>query len=308
MWANLCRDVLCSKNREVIMNYIVFESGSRAGLSAELFFEEYVNSTGAQHQLFLSDLDEDFQHIVSRHPQVHLIHDSEAFEMLKAGDAVIFPADELTRQSNPVATEVASQHSFSHILPSYYNKRQMNEFLAPLAANCVIRIPETFALSNVCIKPNSMSAGSRNIQFLDNACVVQKIDIEHEFVVDVLRYNDNKMYIFPREVTLKNGYDRFIKLLPLDGELTSYVTEFVKAACPKNEGVFSDIFHLQLCQDKLGQFYYIEFSKRISGTSCVNIVSGMSPFAMLDGLDQEISTIMIDGKWRRFEDYLLMMK
>ena len=290
------------------MNYVVFESGSRAGLSAELFFEQYVNVTEAHHQLFLSDLDEDFQHIISRHPQVHLIHDSQAFKMLVAGDAVIFPADELTRQSNPMVTRVASEHSFSSILTFYYNKKQMNEFLTPLTGNCAIRIPETFALSDICVKPNFMSAGSRNIQFLNNACVMQKIDIDHEFVVDVLRYDEEKMYIFPREVTLKNGYDRFIKLLPLDGELAAHVSEFVKAVCPKNKGVFSDIFHLQLCQNKTGQFYYIEFSKRISGTSCVNLVSGMSPFAMLDGVEQEINTSMIDGCWRRFEDFLLMTK
>ena len=73
------------------MNFVVFESGSRAGLSAELFFEHYVDATGAKHRLFLSDLDEDFQHIVSRHPQVSLIHDRQAFEMLSAGEAVIFP-------------------------------------------------------------------------------------------------------------------------------------------------------------------------------------------------------------------------
>ena len=290
------------------MNFVVFESGSRAGLSAELFFEEYVKATGAKHQLFLSDLDEDFQHIVSRHTQVHLIHDVQAFEMLESGEAMIFPADELTRQSNPVAYKIAQGQSFSNVLPFYYNKMQMNVYLAPLTSDCAIRVPETFALSNVCVKPNSMSAGSRNIQFLDNACVMQKIDIKHEYVVDVLRYDDEKMYIFPREVTLKNGYDRFIKLLPLDGELAIHVSEFVKAVCPKKDGMFSDIFHLQLCQDKSGQYYYIEFSKRISGTSCVNIVSGMSPFALIDGVDQQINTRFIDGHWRRFEDFMLMMK
>ena len=308
MWTYVCRDVLRSKNSEIIMNYVVFESGSRAGLSAELFFEQYVNVTGIQHQLFLSDLDENFQHIVSRHPHVHLIHDSQAFEILKNGDAAIFPADELTRQSNPVATKVASEQSFSQISPFYYNKKQMNEFLAPLTASCAIKVPETFSLSNVCVKPNSMSAGSRNVQFLDNACVMQKIDIAQEYVVDVLRYDDEKMFIFPREVTLKNGYDRFIKLMPLDGELTSHVAEFVKAVCPKNEGMFSDIFHLQLCHDKTGQLYYIEFSKRISGTSCVNIVSGMNPFALIDGADQHLNSKMIDGSWRRFEDFLLMIQ
>lgn len=290
------------------MNFVVFESGSRAGLSAELFFEHYVDATGAQHQLFLSDLDESFQRIVSRHRQVHLIHDNHAFEMLEAGEAVIFPADELTRQSNPVAYKIAMKQSFSSVLPFFYNKMQMNQYLLHSIADCAIRVPETFALSNVCVKPNSMSAGSRNIQFLDNACVMQKIDIDHEYVVDVLRYDNERMYIFPREVTLKNGYDRFIKLLPLDGELAAHVSEFVKAVCPKNNGMFNDIFHLQLCQDKGGKYYYIEFSKRISGTSCVNIVSGMNPFALIDGVDQQINTSLIDGHWRRFEDFILLMK
>ena len=290
------------------MNYVVFESGSRAGLSAQLFFEYHVNVAGGGHQLFLSDLDEDFQRIVPRHELVHHIHDSRALKMLEAGEAVIFPADELTRQSNAVATRVASGHPFSQVLPSYYNKKQMNEFLAPLTEHCAITVPKTFDLSSVCVKPNSMSAGSRNIQFIDNACVVQKIDIAHEYVVDVLRYDDEKLYVFPREVTLKNGYDRFIKLLPLGGELANYVAEFVKAVCPKNNGVFSHIFHLQLCKDITGQYYYIEFSKRISGTSLVNILTGMSPFAMLDGIDQHLDEHSIDGSWRRFEDYLLLMK
>ena len=59
---------------------------------------------------------------------------------------------------------------------------------------------------------------------------------------------------------------------------------------------------------KKGDYYYIEFSKRISGTACVNILSGMSPFAMIDGIDQELNSGMIDGCWRRFEDFMLMMK
>lgn len=287
------------------MNFIVFESGSRAGLSAELFFEEYVKQSGSKHMLYLSDLDQDFQRIAMRHPQVKRIHDSQAFEILKSGNASIFPADELTRQNNVLAAEIASQHSFSKVEPFYYNKKRMNDFLAPLTNDCKIRVPVTFGTSSVCIRPNSMSAGSRNVQFLDNICVTQKIDIAHEFVVDVLRYDETKMSIFPREVTLKNGYDRFIKLLPFDGELASAVNEFVTSACPQNAGPFSDIFHLQLCQDKEGVLYYIEFSKRISGTSCVNIASGMNPFALINGEQQELSTALIDNKWRRFEDFLL---
>lgn len=288
------------------MNFIVFESGSRAGLSAELFFEEYVRQSGSKHMLYLSDLDQDFHRIAKRHPQVERIHDSQAFEMLKSGNAVIFPADELTRQNNALAAEVASRHCFSRVEPFYYNKKRMNDFLAPLTKECKIRVPSTFESSSVCIRPNSMSAGSRNVQVLDNICVTQKIDIAHEFVVDVLRYDDDKMHIFPREVTLKNGYDRFIKLLPLDGELAAVVNEFVTSACPKNEGPFSNIFHLQLCQDPEGDLYYIEFSKRISGTSCVNIVSGMNPFALINGEQQKLSTTLIDDKWRRFEDFLLL--
>ena len=290
------------------MNYVVFESGSRAGLSAELFFEHYVKATGSKHQLFLSDLDEHFQNIEMRHPQVKHVHDSAVTKMLVDGNAVIFPADELTRQCNPSMTEVASRHRFSRVESWYYHKNQVNNYLSPLTKACKIQVPVTFSTTDVCIRPNSRSAGSRNVQLLDNACVTQKIDIAHEFVADVLRYDDNKMYIFPREVTLKNGYDRFIKLLPMDGELASALKEFILTSCPKNEGLFSDIFQLQLCQDASGQYYYIEFSKRISGTACVNIVSGMNPFALLDGIDLDINTNMIDGKWRRFEDLLTMLK
>lgn len=287
------------------MNFVVFESGSRAGLSAELFFEDWIKKSKANHTLFLSDLDKDFQRITERNPRVKRIHDNEAFEILKAGDTVIFPADELTRQSNSLATEIASHHSFSHVEPFYYDKRQMNAFLAPLTEQCAINVPATFDSSRVCVRPNSMSAGTRNVQFLDNVCVTEKIDIAHEFVVDVLRYDDEKMYVFPREVTLKNGYDRFVKLLPVDGELAQAVQAFVYAACPENRGPFSDIFHLQLCQNGEGKYFYIEFSKRISGTACVNLVTGMNPFAMLDGADLELNTEFIDGKWRRFEDFLL---
>lgn len=290
------------------MNFVVFESGSRAGLSAELFFEHYVNATGSQHQLFLSDLDVDFQNIETRHPQVKHVHDSAVTKMLVDGNAVIFPADELTRQCNLSMTEVAARHRFSRIASWYYHKNQVNEYLFPLTKGCKVQVPATFNTTDVCIRPNSRSAGSRNVQLLDNACVTQKIDIAHEFVADVLRYDDDKMYIFPREVTLKNGYDRFIKLLPIDGELASALKEFILTSCPKNDGMFSDIFQLQLCQDASGQYYYIEFSKRISGTACVNLVSGMNPFALLDDVDLDINTNMIDGKWRRFEDMLLMLK
>ncbi len=289
------------------MNFIVFESGSRAGLSAELFFEDYVKRNSVNHTLYLSDLDEDFKRIAERHPQVKRIHDSRALEMLKAGDAVVFPADEITRQVNDLVAEIVTHHSFSRVKPSYYNKNAMNHHLAPLTAGCSIKVPATFSTTNVCIRPNTRSAGSRNVQLLDNACVTQRIDIMHEYVVDVLRYDDTTMHIFPREVTLKNGYDRFIKLLPLDGELASAVREFILAACPANDGPFSDIFHLQLCQDTSKQLYYIEFSKRISGTSCVNIATGMNPFALIDSVEPELHPQVIDDKWRRFEDFLIMI-
>ena len=288
------------------MNFVVFESGSRAGLSAELFFEFYRKRSSSGDTLFLSDLDEDFSSIEKLFPQVERIHDSKALEMLASGDAVVFPADEITRQKNENVTRVASLHGFSRVEPWYYNKNSVNRFLMPKTQGCEIQVPPTFDTTQVCVRPNTLSAGSRNVQLLENACVTMKIDIAREFVVDVLRYDNNSIYCFPREVTLKNGYDRFIKLLPLDGRVAHAVKEFVTAVCPTNQGLFSNIFHLQLCEDREGRLFYIEFSKRISGTSCVNIGSGMSPFALIDGAEQQLNPAFVDGKWHRFEDFLLL--
>ena len=70
------------------MNFVVFESGSRAGLSAELFFEDWIKKSNTNHTLFLSDLDKDFQRITERNPRVKRIHDNEAFDLLKENDFI----------------------------------------------------------------------------------------------------------------------------------------------------------------------------------------------------------------------------
>jgi hypothetical protein len=109
-------------------------------------------------------------------------------------------------------------------------------------------------------------------------------------------------------VTLKNGYDRFVKLLPRDDAFAGVIREFVLRAYPANEGMFSDIFHLQLAMTPQAEIYYIESSKRISGTSLVNLAAGMNPFCFINHAPQPAP--MPDftvGKWYRFEDFLLAL-
>ena len=290
------------------MNYIVFESGSRAGLSTELFFVNYcAMMPGTAHMLYLSDMDTMFQHIESTHPRVRHIHDKEAFKLLEQPESVIFPADEMTRQVNDAGRRHAGRHQISRVEDVYYNKRETNRYLARQTAGCAIKVPLTFPTDNVCLRPNGRSAGSRGLQLLESTCVTQRIDIEREFVVDILR-DDNHMEIFPREVTLKNGYDRFVKLLPRDDDFAGVIREFVLRAYPANEGMFSDIFHLQLAMTPQAEIYYIESSKRISGTSLVNLAAGMNPFCFINHAPQPAPMpVFTVGKWYRFEDFLLAL-
>ena len=290
------------------MNYIVFESGSRAGLSAELFFVNYCHMVpDSGDMLYLSDMDTMFQHIESTHPRVRHMHDREAFNLLEQPETNIFPAEELTRQVNAVGRQHANKHSISRVDDIYYNKMETNRYLARQTAGCTIKVPLTFPTDNVCLRPNGRSAGSRGLQLLESTCVTQRIDIEREFVVDILR-DDKHMEIFPREVTLKNGYDRFVKLLPRDDDFTRAIKEFVLKAYPTNEGLFSNIFHLQLAMTPQAEIYYIESSKRISGTALVNLAVGMNPFCFINHAPKPAPMPQfVVGKWYRFEDFLFAL-
>ena len=288
------------------MKYVVFEAGSRAGFSAEMFFLDYLKRTGKDDILYMVDDSLQVNEVESPINVERITH--EDFIKLYDGNTVVFPADELSRQSRPTDFDAASKNSFSKVDSLYYNKKKINENLNMLTYGCKIKIPKTFDLTNICIRPNTMSAGSKGIQLLDNVSITEKINIVEEYVVDVLR-SDTDMKLYPRAVVLKNGYDRLIKPLEENSEIGEACKEFILEACPKNTGLFSNVFHLQLAKDDKGGLYYIESSKRISGTSIVNIFRGMNPFDFINGEKlEERNSPFLYGKWYRYEDFLMKIR
>lgn len=285
------------------MKYVVFESGSRAGFSAEMFFLDYVNQTERSNDtLYMVDDSSDVNDVVCS-SNVKRISFFDYLELDKKG-LIIFPADELSRQSKSVVYDLANNNEVSGVDYIYYYKQSMNAKLQELTNGCKIKIPRTFDITNVCVRPNTMSAGSKGIQLLNNVSITERINIKQEYVVDVIRSQEN-IEIYPRAVVLKNGYDRLIKPLESDSYIGEAVKEFVISAAPKNEGLFSNIFHLQLAEDVKGDLYYIESSKRISGTSIVNIFRGMNPFCFINGVQtKERNNPFMYGKWYRYEDFI----
>lgn len=285
------------------MNYVVFEAGSRAGFSTEMFFIDYIKQTGNEtDMLYMVDDSQDVNKVYSSE-RVKRISYSD-FLMLDKKHLIIFPGDELTRQSKKYVKDIAKWFKFSFIENDWYNKKEMNEILYKVTRGCKIKVPKTFECSKVCVRPNSMSAGSKGLQLLDEVSITEKIDIAKEYVVDVLRYDD-KMHLYPRQVILKNGYDRMIKPLKEDSDIGKAVKEFILEICPENFGIYSCIFHLQIAEDKNGNLYYIESSKRISGTSIVNIFRGMNPFCLINGVEskERINPFKYD-EWYRYEDFI----
>lgn len=293
--------------------YLVFESGSRAGLSAELFFLAWRKQNGWKDgegdMLFLSDSDELYKSIRSRCPNVTRIDDYNAIASIVAyGDKSVFPADELTRQCNSTVREYVSNDPIAKVDELWYYKAHMNNVLSELVRydECSILIPLTFGIADkLIIKPNRASAGSKGIEVKDGVCVSQRIDIRKEYVVDVL-YGEDSIDVFPREVKLRNGYDRYIKLLPSHGELVEEVRAFILCASPKI-GLFAPgIFHIQLAEDANGDLFYIEASRRISGTSIVNLANGFNPFCFLNGVEADrLVHKFSNGYWFRYEDFIL---
>lgn len=284
------------------MKYVVFEAGSRAGFSAEMFFLDYLKKTGEDDVLYM--VDDSLQvNEVETSKNVKRI-DFFDFLGLDKKDMVVFPADELSRQSQPVVCDLAKSHGFSEIDSKYYCKSLMNQRLHMLTYGCKIKVPKTFDETNICVRPNTMSAGSKGIQLLGNVSITERINIVEEYVVDVIR-SDKDMKLYPRAVVLKNGYDRLIKPLSEDSEIGEAAREFILAASPTNKGLFSNIFHLQLAQDLNGDLYYIESSKRISGTSIINIFRGMNPFCFINGVEtEERDNPFQYDKWYRYEDFI----
>lgn len=292
--------------------YIVFEAGSRAGLSAEIFFRSWQKQNGWENGngdvLYLADSDPTYCSVPSQSENIIRISEQEAVNLIQSGeDVVVFPGDELTRQLNPVVSNAVQDDDYARVSPLWYDKAHVNNVLAELVSidQCKIRIPLTFGLTDAFIKPNKASAGSKGLELKGDVCVSQIIDIRREFVADVL-YDGNYVNVFPREVKLRSGYDKMIRLLPPLSRISREVRKFVECVSSQVELFAPGIFHIQLAEDTNGDLFYIEASRRISGTSLVNLANGFNPFCFMNRVKTDvIVTRFEDGKWFRYEDFVL---
>ena len=292
------------------MRYMVFEAGGRAALSAELFFLHRANR-GDGDSLLLADMDPLYREVPASDGAVVRMTEADAIALLAdqeaSRDVLIFPADELARQSKRAVQAHASSHPFSAVEPWYFRKRLMNERLADVTSGCTIRIPKTFSTERIFLRPDTMSAGSHGVRGMENTCITELVDVEREYVVDVDWLGDEPA-IYPREVRIKHGYDKYIRFLPADGPLGTAVHEFVRAIRAGCAPLTRGIFHLQLIEDRQGHLFFVEYSKRISGTSAVNLVRGFNPFDTLAGAATPVRLdLFAEGTWYRYEDLLLRM-
>lgn len=292
--------------------YIVFEAGSRAGLSAEIFFRAWRKQNGWDDGhgdvLYLADSDQTYCSVPSESDNIIRISEQEAVNLIQSGeDVVVFPGDELTRQLNPVVRNAVQDDDYARVSSLWYDKAHVNNVLAELVSidQCKIRIPLTFGLTDAFIKPNKASAGSKGLELKGDVCVSQIIDIRREFVADIL-YDGNYINVFPREVKLRSGYDKMIRLLPPLSRISREVRKFVECVSSQVELFAPGIFHIQLAEDTNGDLFYIEASRRISGTSLVNLANGFNPFCFMNRVKTDvIVTRFEDGKWFRYEDFVL---
>ena len=67
------------------------------------------------------------------------------------------------------------------------------------------------------------------------------------------------------------------------------------------------IFHIQLIEDPAGQIFFVEYSKRISGTSIVNLFRGYNPFDALTGVQTPVckGDFAKEDVWYRYEDFMM---
>lgn len=284
--------------------YMIFEAGSRCGFSAEYFFKKYRKEFGTKDELIEVDINPYFIELGGDPTNgIKRVSQNEAEKMITNDDSiVVFPADELTRQSNALVRERANRCSFSKVYSFMYDKKIMNE---KLNSNALLYVPKTFSSTDVFLRPNTMSAGSKNVG-RNEFCVTEYIDIVKEYVVDVDYCND-VLDIYPREVALQHGYDKYIRFINPKSkefeELHSAVVSFLL-----DLGVCEyKIFHLQLAKDSKGRMCYIESSKRLSGTSVVNALFGFNPFAAINNRYIEESVRAEYDKWYRYEDLLKML-
>lgn len=287
------------------MKYIVFEAGSRAGFSAEKFFMNYLSLVpNTDDVLYLVDRDEDYCKIPTADKRVIRMPEQEGLALLYGSENTIriFPADELTRQNNPIAFRNAKDWGYSFVEKWYYNKKVLNHYLKEGYVFYDIHIPFTFEVEDVFIRPNTMSAGSKGVYGLENTCVTEKIDIQREYVVDVFKHKDT-LNIYAREVKLRCGYDKMVKFLDDNHKLVKTLKQDLsKSDIPY---LFDGVFHLQIAEDRNGVFFFIEASKRISGTSIINLLNGYNPFCAVNGIELKPKHTVAKNTWYRYEDLLL---
>ena len=288
------------------MKYLVFEAGGRAGLSAELFFINRVSKDDGD-RLVMADMDVTYR-LCPSPDGVSRVSEDEALAMIAADASActVFPADELARQSKPAVFDLASHNPMVAVERWFYNKRCMNERLADATAGCRIRIPETFSLDDVFMRPNTMSAGSHGVGRLENTCITRRVEIAHEYVVDVNGTSDEPV-VYAREVNIKNGYDKYLRFLGRQSKVATAVEEFVHAAGASFPMLTKGIFHIQLIENPSGDIYFVEYSKRISGTSIVNLFRGYNPFDALAGINTPVygGDFAQEDVWYRYEDFIL---
>lgn len=288
------------------MKYIVFEAGSRAGFSAEMFYRAWKRNHPERNVKLIMG-DRDFR--VNEVPTVKGVSrkwDSTALAYVGEKRYRLFPADEMMRQKDGYIHDRIADDITAAVNPALYDKAKMNDLLTRLGEG-YIKIPKTFSLDEVFIKPNTGSAGSRGLMPLDNVCVSERINIKTEYVIDVLE-KDGDFHFFGREVALRSGYDKLIKLLPETYNLIYAVRQLVDKFNSEYAELtlFRGIFHIQIAEDFDGKYFFIEASKRISGTSIVNVFRGFNPFDVLEDTEAvSYPNQFEEGKWYRYEDFLL---
>ena len=67
------------------------------------------------------------------------------------------------------------------------------------------------------------------------------------------------------------------------------------------------IFHIQLIENPAGEIYFVEYSKRISGTSIVNLFRGYNPFDSFAGVETPRfkGGFAEENVWYRYEDFIM---
>lgn len=288
------------------MTYLVFEAGGRAGLSAELFFVNRSNPSDGS-RLVLADMDPFYRQCPGPRDVVRT-GEREALEMIRsdASGLMLFPADELARQGKEEVFALASGNPLTAVEKWFYDKRRVNTTLEKATEGCEIRIPETFSLDDLFMRPNTMSAGSHGVGRLENTCITKYIEIAREYVVDV-DFTGSEPKVYAREVRIKNGYDRYLKFLPSGSRIATAAGEFVKAIRSAVPLMATGIFHIQLIENPAGEIYFVEYSKRISGTSIVNLYRGFNPFDSFAGVTRRscLGDTVREEVWYRYEDLIL---